>query len=190
MNQEGLALRALFRDGSEPALAAARARMAALSEGRTASAAAQSVGVSEVTWRRWKRLAEGEHRAKPSGPTPPMREVQSKLAKGDRAAARATMLVALEGGIAQAAQNLGVSERSVKKLIQVLDIELPRGRPLASEEAAPIKNALYSTDPEERERGVALLRRAIDESGSAKDAARALGISYRTMLGWRSRFGA
>jgi transposase-like protein len=189
VNQEGRALRALFRDGSESALAAARARMASLSEGRTASAAAQSAGVSAVTWRAWKRLAEGERKAKPAGPTLVMLDVHAKLAKGDLAAARATMLVALESGIERASQNLGVSPRVVKSLIQLLSIELPRGRPLASEEAAPIKNSLYSTDPVERERGIALLRLAITEAGNAKAAARALGISYRTILGWRNRFG-
>lgn len=190
MTQEGRAISTLIRDGSEAALAAARARLAEVSGDRTALEVAQLLDISQVTLRQWGLLVTGALPPRATGPTPPLVDIRARMSRGDTHGARLVLEVALEPGIEAASRRLGISVRELKKLISVLELELPRGRPLSSPDAAPIKAALYSQDGEQRKRGVELMRRAVDEAGSVKEAAALLGISYRTLLGWRKRFGA
>jgi transposase-like protein len=187
---EATAIQALIRGASPSMLAEARQRIdAVVEQSGTLQAAAACLGVAPNTLGAWRRVARGESKPPRLDPTPLGRQVMAAVANGDRTAARALMAEAISNGYEKARWNLGVSQRQLKRWVEALDLDVPKGRRLRSGAAEELRVRLFSTVTGVSEIAVEDLEDILYRAPNTKAAAEEIGVTYRTLLDWIKRFG-
>lgn len=186
---EAKAIQVAIRVGTPDTLAEAKRRIDDLVE-RYGTLAQVSVvlGTSTTSLTRWRKIASGEL-IKTTGLTQAGQTVSKALARGDRVTARRVLEHALLRGIDGARYSLGMSRRMLRSWIDLLEIELPRGRRTWSESTERLRTRLldprHSVSSAAREE----IEDALLKHGSIFKAAAALEIAYRTLADWVQYYG-